>query len=362
MIDTKFVCTLAALVASVVVICNYDKKENFVENFAGSAGGMPQFQVRAEKVMACNEEAAARGEFFSVPNYQSQLSPRMFAESYGPDIRYNLPAQQNLAVPAHPLAAKEPFQFAKMARENYHFGGPKQTCGDAKQSMPGAAPPLMNANYHNGNWNNVAYAANSVEGFNGARPAAMAAARSAMPAAAMAPGKTGNLVSASGMLPSAAVKPNEPVAPNLPVSNMNMPMSAQQIAAAAKVDPNADPSCLCAGQEGEPIVYDRYIISNRNNRLRAQGDMIRGDLPIAKTNTGWFQTSAKPNEVLQQGALNVIAGLDNTTAKEMAAFLLQQTGNTESASAGVPLDAQTVSQVTGQPANTVQVIQRGLGI
>ena len=286
----------------------------------------------------------------------------MFAESYGPDIRYNLPAQQNLAVPAHPLAAKEPFQFAKMARENYHFGGHKQTCGDAKQSMPGAAPPLMNANYHNGNWNNVAYAANSVEGFNGARPAAMAAARSAMPAAAMAPGKTGNLVSASGMLPSAAVKPNEPVAPNLPVSNMNMPMSAQQIAAAAKVDPNADPSCLCAGQEGEPIVYDRYIISNRNNRLRAQGDMIRGDLPIAKTNTGWFQTSAKPNEVLQQGALNVIAGLDNTTAKEMAAFLLQQTGNTESASAGVPLDAQTVSQVTGQPANTVQVIQRGLGI
>ena len=50
MIDTKFVCTLAALVASVVVICNYDKKENFVENFAGSAGGMPQFQVRAERL------------------------------------------------------------------------------------------------------------------------------------------------------------------------------------------------------------------------------------------------------------------------------------------------------------------------
>ena len=359
MIDTKFVCTLAALVASVVVICNYDKKENFVENFAGSAGGMPQFQVRTEQVMACNQEAAARGEFFSVPNYQSQLSPRMFAESYGPDIRYNLPAHKNLAVPDHPLGAKEPFQFAKMARENYQA---KQSCGDAKQSMPGAAPPLMNANYQNGNWSKVAYAPNSVEGFNGARPAAMAAARSAMPAAAMVPGKDGNVVASSGMLPSAAVKPNEPAAPNLPVSNMNMPMSAQQIAAAAKVDPNADPSCLCAGQEGEPIVYDRYIISNRNNRLRAQGDMIRGDLPIAKTNTGWFQTSAKPSEVLQQGALNVIAGIDNSTAKEMAALLLQETGNTESASGGVPLDAQTVSQVTGQPANTVQIINRGLGM
>ena len=361
MIDTKFVCTLAALVASVVVICNYDKKENFVENFAGSSGGMPQFQVRAEKVMACNEEAAARGEFFSVPNFQAQLSPRMFAESYGPDIRYNLPAQKNLAVPAHPLGAKEPFQFAKMARENYQHH-PKQSCGDAPRSMPGAAPPIMNANYHNGNWSKVAYGPQSVEGFNGAKPAAMAAARSAMPAAAMAPGKTGEVVASSGMLPAAAVKDNLPAAANLPVSNMNMPMSAQQIAAAAKVDPNADPSCLCAGQEGEPIVYDRYIISNRNNRLRSQGDMIRGDLPIAKTNTGWFQTSAKPNEVLQQGALNVIAGVDNATAKEMAAFLLEQTGNTEAASAGVPLDAQTVSEVTGQPANTVQVINRGLGI
>lgn len=361
MIDTKFVCTLAALVASVVVICNYDKKENFVENFAGSAGGMPQFQVRAEKVMACNEEAAARGEFFSVPNFQSQLSPRMFSESYGPDIRYNLPAQKNLGVPAHPLAAKEPFQFAKMARENYHH--PKQQCGDAKQSMPGAAPPLMNANYHNGNWSKVAFGPQSVEGFNGANPAAaMAAAHSAMPSNATTTGKNGDVVSSSGMLPSAVVKPNEPVAPNLPVSNMNMPMSAQQIAAAAKVDPNADPSCLCAGQEGEPIVYDRYIISNRNNRLRAQGDMIRGDLPIAKTNTGWFQTSAKPNEVLQQGALNVIAGLENSTAKEMAAFLLQQTGNTEPASGGVPLDQQNISQVTGEPANSVQVINRGLGI
>ena len=362
MIDTKFVCTLAALVASVVVICNYDKKENFVENFAGSAGGMPQFQVRAEKVMACNEEAAARGEFFSVPNFQSQLSPRMFSESYGPDIRYNLPAHENLAVPKHPLAAKEPFKFAKMARENYH---PKQQCGDARKSMPGAAPPIMNANYHNGNWNNVTYGANSVEGYHGgnkAPHAAMAAMNSAMPSSVHSPNQTGNIISGNGMLPSAAVKTHDVNTPNLPVSNMNMPMSAQQIAAAAKVDPNADPSCLCAGQEGEPIVYDRYIISNRNNRLRAQGDMIRGDLPIAKTNTGWFQTSAKPNEVLQQGAINVIAGLDNATAQEMAAFLLQQTGNTEPASGGVPLDQQTVSQVTGQPANSVQVINRGLGI
>ena len=360
MIDTKFVCTLAALVASVVVICNYDKKENFVENFAGSAGGMPQFEVRAEKVMACNQEAAARGEFFSVPNFQSQLSPRMFSESYGPDIRYNLPAHKNLAVPAHPLAAKEPFKFAKMARENYH---PKQQCGDAKMSMPGAAPPLMNANYHNGNWNKVAYGHKTVEGYNGANPAAaMAAAHSAMPSNAATTGKNGNVVASNGMLPASSVKTNEPITPNLPVSNMNMPMSAQQIAAAAKVDPNADPSCLCAGQEGEPIVYDRYIISNRNNRLRAQGDMIRGDLPIAKTNTGWFQTSAKPSEVLQQGAINVIAGSDNNTARDLAAMLMNETGNTLSASGGIPITQDTASQILGQAPNTVQVLQNTLAV
>jgi hypothetical protein len=338
MIDTKFVCTLAALVASVVVICNYDKKENFVENFAGSAGGMPQFTVRTEKVMACNEEAAARGEFFSVPNFQSQLSPRMFSESYGPDIRYNLPAHENLAVPKHPLAAKEPFQFAKMARENYH---PKQQCGDAKTSLPPyAAPPIMNSNYHNGNWNKVTYGQNVNEGFNGGKnhPNAMAAMRSAMPSSV--PSKSA--IAPNGMIQSKFVKNNDVVEPYLPVGNMNMPLSAQQVSAAAKVDSSVDPSCLCAGQEGEPIVYDRYIISNRNNRLRSQGDMIRGDLPIAKTNTGWFQTSAKPNEVLQTGAINVIAGADNETAKEMAAFLLENSGNTHASSGGIPLDNQTI--------------------
>ena len=363
MIDTKFVCTLAALVASVVVICNYDKKENFVENFAGSAGGMPQFEVRAEKVMACNEQAAARGEFFSVPNFQAQLSPRMFSESYGPNINYNQPALPNLGVPANPLAAKEPFNFAKMARENYM---PKQSCGTAA-SGDFMADPVMRANYHNGNWSAVTFGGgNEVRenfGKGGKSPLAMAANAAANPSA------QGVGVAANAMLPAQPVAPtNAMAAANmsgvaLPQQNITSPLPAAMIAAAAKVDPNADPSCLCAGQEGEPIVYDRYIIANRNNRLRAQGDPIRGDLPIAKTNTGWFQTSAKPDESLNPGAINVMAGHDNETSKQMTALLYAAKGgaNADSAVGGTVLTKQQMASALGQPASDVAVIQSGLG-
>lgn len=83
-----------------------------------------------------------------------------------------------------------------------------------------------------------------------------------------------------------------------------------------------------AGDTENPIIYDRYIFANRNYRLRSLGDMIRGDLPIVPNKTGWFNVSANPNTDLNQGALNVMGGLDNSTAKAMATLMAQHTGET----------------------------------
>lgn len=70
-------------------------------------------------------------------------------------------------------------------------------------------------------------------------------------------------------------------------------------------------------EDKAPIVYDRVIYANKNSRLRAQGDMIRGDLPIVPNNSDWFRPSAKPSTALQPGAMNVIAGDNNETANAL---------------------------------------------
>lgn len=91
------------------------------------------------------------------------------------------------------------------------------------------------------------------------------------------------------------------------------------------------------GESCEPIVYDRYIFANRNSRLRSQGDPIRGDLPIVPANTGWFRPSAHPQIDLQQGALNVIAGVSNETTQQMNQLISASSGGSVTVNAGIPI-------------------------
>lgn len=82
------------------------------------------------------------------------------------------------------------------------------------------------------------------------------------------------------------------------------------------------------GEIDQPIIYDRLIYANRNNRLRSQGDPIRGDLPIVPCAADWFRPSAHPNIDLQTGALSVLGGIDNDTTKDMAQLLAKTSGDT----------------------------------
>ena len=104
------------------------------------------------------------------------------------------------------------------------------------------------------------------------------------------------------------------------------------------------------GQPTQCVFFERIIHSNRNNRRRSQGDPIRGDLPIAPINNGWFNTSANPVDDLQQGALNVIGGMGSESSKMFSEFIQKAGGKTTVA--GVDT-ARSLS--TNQNMNTVQV-------
>lgn len=170
----------------------------------------PSRTLKVEKVYADPPNG-----FFSIPNYQSQLSPRFSNVDYGANLRTEFPDPQNLAVPFDPLDGQPGY-----------LGGSYKT-----------SPSSENTNFFNED-----------------------------------------------------------------------------------------------GTAKQPILYDRYIYANRNSRLRGLGDPIRGDLPIVPISGNWFVPSAAftgPNIVLQQGAMNVMGGVNNETSNQLASLIYNSSGGTE---------------------------------
>lgn len=95
------------------------------------------------------------------------------------------------------------------------------------------------------------------------------------------------------------------------------------------------------GDVSTSIIYDRQIYANKGSRLRGGGCPIRGDIPIKPQATGWFQVSATPHIDLHQGAMNVLAGVDNETSKSMVS-LLNETSSTDTVG-GVHLRPRNVA-------------------
>lgn len=84
------------------------------------------------------------------------------------------------------------------------------------------------------------------------------------------------------------------------------------------------------GEEKDALVYDRYVFANRHNRNRAHGDHIRGDLPIAPCQPGWFRPSVNPAVDLHRGAMFVLGGQDNSTSVAMARLVNDTSGDNTS--------------------------------
>ena len=303
MFDTKFIVTLTALVVAVIAICNFDnKKVTSLERFAGMASMVPKIDT----IAAANKQAAAKGQFSSLPGwasgtmkgdmfmipgtFQAALSPRFANMNVGANIRYNPPAITNMAAPCDPLT------YGNMAKENFtkeNYGCHGTPCcakGGEPVSFHGGAP-LMNSGFTDGNW--------------------------------------------QAQVDAARVDSNQPYAINmLPVDTM---ATVNQM-----------------GEEVQAIVFDRPMYANRNSRTRSQGDMIRGDLPIVPCKGNWFNVSASPNVDLQQGAMNVLAGPGNEVTQALSRLMYNTSGNTSTTIAGVNMST-TANSVLGSAGADVMV-------
>jgi hypothetical protein len=72
------------------------------------------------------------------------------------------------------------------------------------------------------------------------------------------------------------------------------------------------------GGEENVVNYDRYIYAIAKDRRQSQGCPIRGDLNVVGQQPGsntWFVPSCNPATTLRTGAINVIAGNQNETAR-----------------------------------------------
>jgi len=318
MFDGRFICTLTALIVAVIAICNFNpsKGDHLVENLGMLPSMVPRTEVLARhngktsvlqdtynSTLWRNSPGLSAGlsnapgisgtEFFQTPgNFQSNLSPRFANTQFGSQIRYYARAFKNMGVPKSPLG------YANMAKENYtqenygcgSCGGgcfAAECGGSSKSQSPkscaaGVAPPLMKADYLNGNAREVLSEA------------------------------IDNHAASDGFTNT------------LPIGNMSTVNNMGE-------------------QLDNVIVYDRMMFANRNSKLRSQGDWIRGDLPVVPCNTGWFQVSVDPAIDLNQGAMNVLGGVKNETAGALANIINTTTG--VSTIGGVNMSQQELASV-----------------
>lgn len=101
--------------------------------------------------------------------------------------------------------------------------------------------------------------------------------------------------------------------------------------------PFANDGLLTTGEGDivQPIVYDRFMFSNKRSRLREHGDPIRGDLPIIPHNSDWFRPSVQPHIDLKEGAMQVMGGFDNETNNQLSLLMAASAGNAMQTFGGV---------------------------
>lgn len=300
--DSKFLFSIVGLLLAVVAVgaFNTNKKGGTKEGFinhprtwkvsrevasshgsaaSGDLVSLPnQYANMAYDVHHVGTSVPQKGDFYQVaPNAQNMLSPRFENIQVGSNIRYNPPSREHMAAPADPLTfsniTNPPTISASLGdhSETFKMGsnGRYQACGKGGigPTVGGGAPPLP-PDYANGNYNEVA-----------------------------------EKLYAEGQ------KKHTQATSMIPVGDMTT------------VSPQGDPI--------NAVVYDRLMYANPNNRLRGRGDWIRGDLAIAPCDHGgWFSVSAHPSIDLNQGAMAVLNGIDNSAGQDLAALIYDTSGQT----------------------------------
>lgn len=287
MFDGKFLFTLIAVMVAGVAISGIEKKRkenNVVEGFMGL---VPGGKIKPSSVMKNGLGSRALGSINTLMQPSNTKNTNTLVQSMS----------GGLATVSGPTPTNEPYQYR--SRENFGFQVPANM--QKMLSPRGTAESF-------GMGPNIRYNKPSFEKMAFQKPT---------------PSQYGNMVkegytggeqgcSVSGSPYQAAPEPMT----NYAAGNFNKLVNSLPPLAGDITNQNLSnslpvPTMESAGSsgEGEEIVnYNRMIIANPNSRTRSQGDMIRGDLVIAPSPTGWFRPSANPTLDLQQGALQVMAG------------------------------------------------------
>jgi len=302
----------------------------------------PSRQVKVEKMFKNPNDQ----DFFQVPNFQGILSPRFSNVNYGPDLRTKFPNYNRMGVPQDPLQEKpnppDPLNYAitqDIPSQGFNeMSGPASayqaafgSSSDCTNKRPGVQPPPI------------------VEGYAQANP------------------QYGWQESKYLGTPKISLDPHNPY--SAAYTNGNYKQVQNMAVASGSV--NGWPTntvteldqASFVSQDGEmkqPIVYDRYMYANRNSRLRGQGDPIRGDLPIVPITGNWFVSSyaQNPQLNLQQGAMNVLGGVNNETSNSLANLIYNSSGGTETTIGGVDMAKTNMShQVYGAASAAMGDVQ-----
>jgi hypothetical protein len=299
MLSKKFLFTLVGLLLAIFAICKLDFSGPTIEGFwmTGQRGLQVSNYVKDPKTgqeTAVSDYANLRpnlgsDKFVSVPHLQGILSPRMSNVDYGAHIRYNMPDYKNQAVPCNPLT------FGGMAKENYQPGQVKEnfqasSCGGG--SCGGGCSPTCGKGGIGGNVN---------VGGGYALPSGFA---------------SGNY---NQQMDKLRAESQYPTATNdLPIGTMTT-MDAE-------------------GNVQQPVVYSRFMFARPQGRLRQYGDPIRGDLAIVPCGGNWFAVHPNISTDLQEGAMNVLTGVNNEQGKSLAALINKASGGADTTIAGVDLN------------------------
>lgn len=300
--------------ALVVIIGMVYIRNNTKENFWMT----PARSVKVEKMFKdCNKP-----DFYQIPNYQSMLSPRFSNVGYGANLLGRMPDYSKVGVPYDPLMNTVRSLSTSAGGAENSLGGntnmttlqkPLNACQNIQMSRPDVEP------YCDG-WQ----ATNIVGGLN----------KPLIPRA---------FESGSGFSDGNYQQ----------ALNLALDAGASAWPTSTVEEPNRATIISDDGQISQPIVYDRYIYANKNSRQRGAGDPIRGDLPIVPVSGNWFIPSQanSPSINLQQGAMNVMGGVNNETSNALANLIWNSSGGTETTIGGVDMaNTMMTHQVYGAAA------------
>ena len=308
-----FIASLFALLIVIKLCFGMDANSTpLVEKF----GMLPNMTLKSEAVYVGADGNAQAGpsnaygdNMFTVPGqFQANLSPRQSSIDVAAAVSYSLPSKEYLAFDEEdPLAQASLVPGFESVRHSKHHH--KEGFCAACQAQPKM----------------------SREGYGNKHSAR--SARSGEPCRL----PSGVRKSASSSHSKAASQiPYSEVTSMLPVGDMTLTSSN--------------------GDIQQVTTYQRTMYANQRSRLRGEGCRIRGDLPIVPRSNGWFRPSANPERDLCDGALMVIGGPDNESAKQTLALRSMASGDMLSTGAGVSYSVNRQNALSAAGADLGSVV------